>query len=179
MTEIVALISAIASIVWVAYLFRTEIRSLATRVSHLKYKDIEATFEKELSDTEAKIKELAKKHTITEPNSELQSKIEQLHRIANISPRAAILESWLLIESAAGQSGFVQGASIPRINSLLFVDWLIREGKLPADSIEVVSSLRELRNKASHLPDFSISLEEAERYIYIAVKISTLIVDPI
>jgi len=179
--RIVALVSAIAwpgAIVWVAYLFRSDIRALTTRVSHLKYKDIEATFEKELSDTEAKVKAITYQQPAALPSSELQSKIEQLQRIANVSPRAAILESWLLIENAAGQSGFVQGAQVPRINSLLFVDWLMREGKLPNDSVEILSALRELRNKAAHLPEFSISQEEAERYITLAVKISTLIVEP-
>lgn len=181
MAEIVALISAIswpAAVVWIAYLFRADIRSLATRVSHLKYKDIEASFEKELSDTEAKIEIITGQQPNALPDSELQSKIEQLQRIATISPRAAILESWILIEDAAGQSGFAQGTQVIRINSMLFVEWLIREGKLPTNSIEIVSSLRELRNKAAHLPDFSVSQEEAERYIKLAAKISTLIVDP-
>jgi len=179
--EIVALVSAISwpvAVVWIAYLFRADLRALATRVSHLKYKDIEASFEKELSNTEAKVEAITSQQPAALPDSELQSKIDQLQRIATISPRAAILESWILIENAAGQSGFAQGANIPRINSILFVEWLIREGKLPTNSIEIVSSLRKLRNKAAHLPDFSVSQEEAERYIKLAARISTLIVVP-
>lgn len=180
MAEIVALVSAIAwpgAVVWVSYLFRSEIRGLASRVSHLKYKDIEATFEKELGETEAKVEAITNKQTAMLPSSELLSKVEQLQRISEVSPRAAILESWILIENAAGQSGFAQGTHTPRVNSLLFVEWLVREGKLPSDSAEIVSALRELRNKAAHLPDFSISQDEAERYIKLSAKISTLIVD--
>lgn len=180
MNDIVSLISAVSwpvTTVWCAYIFRSEIRNLAFRVSHLKYKDVEATFEKELKNTEAKVNAITINKSTIIQNSELQDKVEQLQRIANVSPRAAILESWMLIEDAAGKSGFVQGADVPRINSLLFVDWLIREGELPRDSIDAVSALRELRNKAAHLPDFSINQEDAERYISLAAKISTLIID--
>ena len=146
-------------------------------MSHLKYKDVEATFEKELSNTEVKVNSITTNENVIVPNTELQDKIEQLKRIASLSPRAAILESWVLIEHAAGKSGFIQGANIPRINSMLFVDWLIREGKLPDDSIDAVSALRDLRNQVAHLPDLSIVQEDAERYIALAAKISTLIIN--
>ena len=180
MNDIVSLISAVAwpiTTIWCTYIFRSEIRNLAFRVSHLKYKDVEATFEKELKNTEVKVNSITINKSNIISNPELHDKVEQLQRIANVSPRAAILESWMLIEDAAGKSGFIQGADIPRINSLLFVDWLIREGELPHDSIDAVSALRELRNKAAHLPDFSINQEDAERYISLAAKISTLIID--
>jgi hypothetical protein len=181
MTEFVALISALAwpaATVWISYLFRGEIRGLASRMSHLKYKDMEATFEKELKEVEAKVDSITHQKNQAPPSPDFMSKLEQLQRIAEIAPRAAILEAWTLIEAAAGQSGFVQGAARPRINSMLFVDWLIREGKLPQNSIELVQAFRDLRNQAAHLPDFSISRDEADRYIRLAVKISTLIVDP-
>jgi hypothetical protein len=180
-SEIVALVSALAwpaAAVWISYLFRGEIRGLASRVSHLKYKDVEATFERELKTAEEKAESIQQKGKEGLPPPELVSKLEQLQRIADVSPRAAIMEAWLLIENAAGQSGFVQGAARPRINPMLFVDWLIREGKLSSDSVELVVALRDLRNKAAHLPDFSVSRDEADRYMRLAVKISTLIVDP-
>lgn len=181
MTDLVALISALAwpaAAVWISYLFRSEIRGLVSRMSHLKYKDMEATFERELKDAEASAESISKQQTPALPKPELLSKLEQLQRIADVSPRAAILEAWLLVEGAAGESGFVQGAAIPRVNPMLFVDWLVRERKVPADSVKVVSALRDLRNKAAHLPDFSISRDEAERYLRLAVQLSTLIVEP-
>lgn len=181
MTDFVALVSAISwpvAVVWIAYLFRRDVKSLLGRISHFKYNAVEASFKERLSETEEKLKEISAGQPSTLPGSDLLSKIEQLQRIAAVSPRAAILESWILIENAAGQSGFVQGGQVPRINSMLFVEWLIREGKLPASSIDVVSSLRELRNEAAHLPDFWVSRDEAERYIKIAATISTLMTAP-
>lgn len=181
MSDLVALISAIAwpaAAVWISYLFRDEIRGLASRVSRLKYKDVEATFESELKTAEEQAGAITQDARVPLPSPELVSKLEQLERIADVSPRAAIMEAWLLIESAAGQSGFAQGAAHPRVNLWLFVDWLVKEGKLSPDSLKLVESLRELRNKAAHLPEFSLGREEADRYLRLAVKISTLIVSP-
>ncbi|MFB2863050.1 hypothetical protein [Aeromonas sp. MdU4] len=178
MKELIHLISEIswpATTIWLAYIFRADIRELTARVTQLKYKDIEATFNKELTNAEVKVTAITAELNTSHISTELKQKIEELQKISYISPRAAILESWLLIEDAAGKSGFIQGADIPRINSLLFVEWLIREGKLPNDSLEVVSSLRELRNKAAHLSDFYINQSDAKRYISLAVRISTMI----
>jgi hypothetical protein len=181
MAEIVALISAVVwpiAAIWIAYLFRGEVRGLASRVSHLKYKDMEATFERELKAAEVKAEAIPSQTPAALPSPDLMSRLEGLQRIADISPRAAIMEAWILIESAAGQAGFAQGAARPRINPMLFVDWLIKSGKLPAGSIELVEALRNLRNQAAHLPNFSINRDEADRYLKLAVKISSLIVDP-
>ena len=181
MTELVALISAIAwpvAAIWISYLFRGEIRGLVSRMSRLKYKDMEATFEKELKAAEVKAEAIQDHRPAALPSPDLILKLEGLQRIADISPRAAIMEAWILVESAAGQSGFVQGAARPRINPLLFVDWLIKSGKLPPNSIELVEALRNLRNQAAHLPNFSVNRDEADRYLRLAVKISSLSVDP-
>ena len=81
----------------------------------------------------------------------------------------------MLVEEAAAKSGFVQGAAVPRVNPYLFVEELIRLGKLPAASSELVEKLRELRNQAAHLPDFSITQKEADRYLELAAQTSELI----
>lgn len=106
---------------------------------------------------------------------ELTSRLEQLRRIAEVSPRASILEPWVLVEEAAARSGFVQGAGVPRVNPSLFVEELIRLGKLPPDSAALVRQLRKLRNQATHLPDVSITQDEADRYLELAATASELI----
>ena len=101
------------AIVWIAYLFKHELRGVLGRVSLLKYKNVEAKFELGLAQAEAKVAEIDIKGTDSPAPAEISSKLESLRRIADVSPRAAILEAWILIEDAAGQSGFVQGASHP------------------------------------------------------------------
>ena len=164
-----------AAIVWVAMLFKDEIRSVLRRVSQLKYKDLEASFDEGLTRAEAKAAVIAPAALSLPSKPELTSRLEQLRRIADVSPRASILEAWVLVEEAAAKSGFIQGAAIPRVSPHLFIHELIRLGKLPAGSSDLLDRLRSLRNQAAHLPDFSISQDEADRYLELAAKVSELI----
>ena len=180
MEQFVNLIIGIAwpvALVWVAYLFKGELRSLMHRMSQLKYKDVEAKFEIGLAEAEAKISSIGISAVASPPRSEITSKLESLRRIADVSPRAAIMESWVLVEDAAGRSGFVQGASIPKVNPHLFVEELVRLGKLPKESEVFLDQMRKLRNQAANLPDFSINQDEADRYLQLAARMSELILN--
>jgi len=165
------------AVVWIAYLFKGELRSLLHRMSQLKYKDVEAKFESGLAEAEAKVTAIEKSSPSTLPRPEISSKLEQLRRIADVSPRAAIMEAWVLVEDAAGKSGFVQGATIPRVNPHLFVEELVRLRKLPMGSDSLLDQMRRLRNQAAHLPDFSLNQDEADRYLQLAARMSELILN--
>ena len=58
-----------------------------------------------------------------------------------------------MVEETAGKSGFVQGATIPRINTHLFGKELVRLRKLPVGSDSLLDQMRKLRNQAAHLTD--------------------------
>lgn len=164
-----------AAIVWVAMLFRHDIRSLLKRISQLRYKDVEASFDEGLANAEAKAAVIQAPPIAIPRKPEFINRLEQLRRIADVSPRASVLEAWVLVEEAAAKSGFVQGASKARVNPYLFVEELVRLGKLPAGSTSLLEQLRRLRNQAAHLPDFSLTQDEADRYLQIAAKTSELI----
>jgi hypothetical protein len=180
MELIVKLLTGIAwpvAMIWVAYLFKGEIRALLHRMSQLKFKNVEAKFESGLAEAEAKVTVIEKSTPSALPRPEITSKLEQLRRISDVSPRAAIMEAWVLVEDAAGKSGFVQGATIPRINPHLFVQELVRLGKLPIGSDSLLDQMRRLRNQASHLSDFSLNQDEADRYLQLAARMSELILN--
>lgn len=178
MELLVTLIVGIAwpiSTVWIAYLFRGELKALVARVSQLKYKEVEAKFEKGLAEAEAEVKKVEREAPPALPQSERLSQLDQLRRIAEVSPRAAIMEAWVLIETAAVTGGFTSGVTIPRVNPRQLTEHLVRSGKIPEESIALMDKLRQLRNQAAHLPDFALSQDEAERYLELAVKISEII----
>ncbi|MBU0664429.1 MAG: hypothetical protein KJ990_07800 [Proteobacteria bacterium] len=182
MKLLVTLLTGIAwpvAVIWIAYLFKGELRLLLHRMSQLKYKDVEAKFEIGLAEAEAEAKVIAieKSAPSVLPRPEIASKLVLLRRIADVSPRAAIMEAWVLIEDAAGKSGFVQGAAMPRVNPHLFVDELVRLGKLPYRSDALLVQMRRLRNQAAHLPDFSLNQDEADRYLQLAARMSELILN--
>jgi uncharacterized protein YutE (UPF0331/DUF86 family) len=174
MDYIVEIIKAIAwpvAIVWVGYVFRAEVRQLLGRVSSLKYKDMEASFDKQLAKAESEYQSIS----IEKKSSDDLSQIEQLLRIAEVSPRAAIVEAWTLIEMAASKQGLKAGVALQRTSPKMIVDYLQSSGELPPNSIEIIEQLRKLRNQAVHMPDFAISQSEAERYLELAAKIAAVI----
>ncbi|EOE6576270.1 TPA: DUF4145 domain-containing protein [Salmonella enterica subsp. enterica serovar Typhimurium] len=184
MSTVADLVSALAwplAFVWFVQKYGNDVKELILRLSKVKFGNAEAEFTLGLKAAE----ELANAAPLLEASKDLHKegiefskRMSQLERIADVSPRAAIMESWLLIEEAAGKAGFVQGASIPRINPLLFIEWLVREGKIDKSTAILVDRMRKLRNEASHLKDFELTKDEAERYLKIAVQISLLIIEP-
>ena len=61
MEHFVEIIKAIAwpiAIVWLGYVFRSEVRQLLGRMSSLKYKDMEANFDKQLAKAESEAKSI-------------------------------------------------------------------------------------------------------------------------
>jgi len=180
MESIVTLIVGIAwpaAVVWVAYLFKGELRSLLHRVSHIKYKDAEANFARDLAQAETKASSIPYSPANLVPQPEISSKLDSLRRIADVSPRAAIMEAWILVEDSATKSGHIQGAVIPRVNPRSFVEDLISKGKLPSESGVLLEQMRKLRNQAAHLPDFVVGQDEADRYLQLAARMSELIMD--
>jgi hypothetical protein len=176
MEHFVELVKALAwpvAVIWIAYIFRAEVRQLLGRVSSFKYKDVEASFEKSLSKAEKSAKNIARPQ-INESETDLSQK-EQLLRIADVSPRAAVVEAWTLIETAAMKSGLSTGTAIKRTNPKMILDHLASSGKFSPDSLELINQLRQIRNKASHLPDFAVTQSEAERYLDLAVQSAAVI----
>lgn len=178
MEHLVQLVKALAwpvAAVWLGYIFRGEIRKLLSRMSHFKYKDIEAKFDEDLTKAEAEVAIAQAAHEPKLPPQETLSKLDQLRRIAEVSPRAAIMEAWVLVESAAAEVGLVAGTTIPRTSPRMIMQYLAKSGSLPESSLLLVDRLRQLRNQAAHLPDFALSQEEAERYLELAVKCAEII----
>jgi hypothetical protein len=179
MNTFVELIKAIAwpvTVIWLGYLFRADLRLLLSRVSTLKYKDVEANFGKKLSEAERKAENIIDSTPLNN-ESDITLK-EQLLRIAEISPRAAVVEAWTLIETAAMRNGLWSGDAIKRTNPRIIIEHLSKSGKFSKESLELINELRQIRNRASHLPDFAISQSEAERYLELAAK-SAAVIDAI
>ena len=184
MSTIVDLVSALVwpgVTVWFIKKYGDDVKSLILRLSRIKMGGAEAEFAENLIVAEALAVDTPVvniKDAVHDEDTEFSRRLSALQRIADVSPRAAIMESWLLIEEAAGKAGFVQGATIPRINIPLFLDWLAREHRIDKNTVKLVEKMRHLRNSAAHLKDFELTRDEAERYLKLATRLSLIIVDP-
>lgn len=175
MEDVTTLISALAwpvTVLILVFFFRREFRFAASRLSTLKYKDFQADFERDLVRLEGEVKSLPPTHTsndVQPSTKQTQSELsnyQQLLRIAEISPRAAITEAWRDIELATKAATDAYGISVGgQIAGVKAIRALVQQGLLPEDVIRVYERMRVLRSKAAHANDFLIDQEEAERYI--------------
>ncbi|WP_419535602.1 hypothetical protein [Endozoicomonas sp.] len=192
MEHIVKLIDSLAwpiAAIWLGYIFRGELQKLLGRMSQVKYKDLEAKFEKNLESAEKEAKKVApdtsenKKHIYDEepiypdPYAE---KYEQLLRIAEESPRAALLEAWVEVEKelliAAENNGIkFQRAPSPR---KLIIE-LINTGQYVKTILPLFEDLRKLRNDAAHVPEFMPTNKQTRRYLQLAIELALTFQSPL
>jgi hypothetical protein len=176
---LVQLVSAIAwpfTVIIIALLFRQEIRKTANRLSALSYKDVKAEFEHDLNKLEKDIKELPAKESSSKTNHpendlETLNSYERLRRIADISPRAAVMEAWRDIEVTTKQvTDAYEISTDGQIAGVKAIRELVNQHLLPESVVSVYEQMRRLRSRAAHAADFAITTDEAERYIDTAYR---------
>lgn len=177
-----AISKLLASVAWptaavlIAYFFREELRQLFGRLESLKYKDAEAKFNKQLKEAQEAAEPVRQK--IPEGWEKASARAmftqyEQFRRIAEVSPRAAILEAWIDVEvaiyAAAEKAGLeVKGPG----NAYSLARNLVSLNKIPKDILPFFEKLRRLRNDAAHLPDFVLDEGEANKYLDLALGLA-------
>jgi hypothetical protein len=143
----------------------------------LKYKGFEVEFSKDLKDAESKAKELelptqAEVRSIPEPII-TTSTYDRLSQVAEISPRAAVTEAWLIVESSTTEAARAQGIEIIRARTgREVISNLEQNTKLQKGTIELYDNLRRMRNNAAHSLEFEIDHKDAMRYIDIALSLA-------
>ena len=158
--------SIVDSLAWpvlfglVVFSFKDSIVQLFQRLSRFKYKNLEADFNKTL-DHLPPIDGTKKDAENVDP---IVDNTITLLELADISPRAAILQAWAKTESSKWL--FLETVGLER--------WKYYSGlrTIPDEYLHEIEQvvqpyeeLRILRNKASHSGDFDLSPEVARRYI--------------
>jgi hypothetical protein len=173
MNVIVQLVSALAwpiTLIVIVLVFRRELRAAAGRLRTLAYKNFKAEFERDLLKLEGEVRQLPEKQppTIEEQTykTPLQTDKALLLRLAEISPRAAIMEAWRNIEVTTKQVADANGIRLGgNIAGSRAIHELVNNGLFPETVIPIYDRLRRLRVHAAHAVDFAIEQDEAERYV--------------
>ncbi len=155
-----------AAIVFLVVVLRKPLAELVPLLRKLKYKELELEFAEG-------VKELS-------PPAE-PSKIEgpkgsgsELKRLAEVSPRAAIIEAWLQIDAEASRvaASFWTGAETESFrNYAKLGDYLEKTNVLNSRQAQNFRKLRELRNKAAHHEKLEIDQNAAAVYVHAAVEL--------
>lgn len=176
MTVLVQLVSALVwpiTVFVIVLLFRREVRAAAGRLRTLAYKDFKAEFERDLLKLEGEVRQLPEKETLKLPEhtdkKPTQTDEAVLTRLAEISPRAAIMEAWRNIEVTTKQVTDAHGISLSgNIAGIRAINELVKRGLLPETVLPIYERMRRMRARAAHAADFAIEQDEAERYIEMA-----------
>jgi len=152
-------------------LLRMEIRRLLPLLKKIKAGPLEAEFERELKElrTEADV-QFPKKAQSVRAKSELSI----LLKLAQISPRSAVLEAWQQVEAAV--------LRVPIMRSLRLTDAqsnspatvarsLSGHGHISAEEFALFHELRALRNQVAHARQFNPTTEAALNYIELSVRL--------
>ena len=158
--------SIIDSLAWptlvgiVIFLLRDSFNQLLQRLSRFKYKDVEANFNERLNDLQPTESIATETERLVPDGDNTVTLLE----LADISPRGAILEAWIKIESST--RGFLESVGMERRK---YYQGLRRLSPEHLSKIEQVihpyEELRILRNEAAHSSDFDLTPETARRYI--------------
>ncbi len=156
-------------------IFRKPIIELLPYLKRLKYKELELEFGRRLEDISKRSQESLQR-TSVEPAEETEVDY-YLEQVKSLSPRTAILESWLALESTAISTA-QHFKLTPGDKRIMFPTALraLKEGNVLTDQdIALINDLRALRNKATHELDFYISEKEAATFMEVARNQSDII----
>jgi len=156
------------SVIIIVIILKKPIIKLFSNIKRFKYKDAEFDFEKA-------IYEVSTDSETSTPISNSQLKLIEL------SPRGAIIESWLELEEVIVREREKTGASKTRpgglegkpvaVDPLTMAQHLMMFGKLSSSSYERFQKLRKIRNNAVHLTDDVIGTDEADAFVRLVAEL--------
>ena len=158
---------------YIIYLLRDSFATLLRRLSSFKYKELEAQFRETLSEIDLP-QEPASPERLSPEEEPSRPDTVSLIELADVSPRAAVMEAWIKIEHATRD--YLESAGLER----RFAYQGLR--RLPASArsklkpiLNPYHELRILRNKAAHGLEFDLTPDVARDYIRVASDVEKAI----
>ena len=157
--------SIVRSIAWpsvivaVLVIFRRDLRLRLRSLARLRYKDFDAEFAKLEENVAALPQEPAPKPSFPPP----RTAEEVLETLVQVSPRAAVVEAFALVERAARDAAARHGLEGRGVMSTMRE--LARRRPIPDNVMTLFDDLRSIRNKLAQAQEDDISEWQAWRYI--------------
>ena len=170
-SELIKALAWPAATIFLATILRKPIIGLIPLMRKLKYKELELEFSQGVlalkAETSSAIDTPQKDHLPT-PNSKALS-------LVPLSTRAAILEAWVDVETAAveiassfwSQSPNETMRNYPRLGEYLYECKVIDQKQL-----STYKKLQQLRNKAAHAEELHLNEDDAKSYIAMAYNLA-------
>lgn len=139
-------------------------------IGKLKYKEFELDFRESMRELGVEAKALEGERSKEPPEN--WEVADHLYSLAEISPRAAILEAWLRVESHAAMAlrsrEVATDQELRKLAPLRLARLIESTTTLNDEEVKIFHKLRELRNRAVHLGDPDLSAQDVAEYIDLA-----------
>jgi hypothetical protein len=177
-----------AALVLIVLLLRTQIAERLGELRRLKWKDLEAEFDKGLKQMEVQadktLPEIVKIETSDSLKIGLDDKMtfndgnsiivegEKFSRLAELSPPAAIVHVWIEVEEALKDVAERHDLSLPeRAPTVAIMNLLLRHELLDKETLAILNNLRALRNTAAHARASELNPSQAMEYERVARRL--------
>lgn len=169
--EIVKSLAWPASAIILVILLRKPIVELIPFIRKLRYKELELEFSQEVKALKAETSDIPD----FDKTKEKISATSKALALLPLSTRAAIMEAWVEVETAAVEaaSSFWNKSpseamrNFPRLGEYLHQSKVINDQQL-----RMFQKLRQLRNKAAHAEELSLSEEDAKAFVVMASNLA-------
>jgi hypothetical protein len=169
----------VGSLAWPAvfiavfYFLREPVENLLPLLQRLKYKEIELEFNRRVEEVRAEVvQELPPLPTAAPAQTD---ELTKAARLAETSPRAAVLEAWLSVEMAAFDAARRLDWQVPNdkaSNGAFAMKFIERHPQVDRSIVGLLRELRSLRNQAAHAPEFALSKSAAIEYASSAARVA-------
>lgn len=176
LTFIAEVIKAIAWPITVIIIFmvlRKPLAALFPLLQRLRFQGFEIDFTRQVEALALEVRsQLPPQTSLSADDTEKRKRLTEL---ANLSPRAAVVEAWLEVENAAKEASRRRGLNLKstEVRSPLVLGSALEEaGILDGNMPGIFHQLRNLRNAAAHASEFAFTPETAIEYIDLALRLS-------
>jgi uncharacterized protein YutE (UPF0331/DUF86 family) len=161
--------------VFVVVLLRDKLTDLLLRLKKLKHKETEIEFAEGISELIQEREAQGIEGEELARNNEYQNQFDFLSRLADISPRSAVLESFCIVESAAAKKAAKLYPDLENryARSPLHLQKMLKGEVLSKNEFRQFDQLRKLRNEAAHDEEFDVRGMPIEAYIDIALSMAS------
>lgn len=146
-------------------ILRRPLLGLLPLIQRLEYKGVALDFGERVQEVAADAKRRIP--AIASGKEEGKRLPNQMVELAQLSPRAVVLEAWLILEEAAIEATKRHGLTLKtreQRSPILLGNALEQAGILDEDQQEIFYRLRNLRNAAAHASDFAFDADSAIEY---------------
>lgn len=168
-----------AVVVFLIYQLRDKITELLPRLKKFRHKETELEFTEGVTELVQEREASGIAYEELPQSDEYKANFDFLMRLAELSPRSAVIEAFRMVEAAAAKRAARLYPSMEgKVGySPLKLQKILKGDVFDPQEYHQFNQLRKLRNEAAHTEDFDVRGMPVEAYIDIALSLTARLAD--